>query len=77
MFSFIEAVLQRYLARWHGRGEAHQYDYYRCHGCGRLVTWNAIRQGGCTCGLSHKLSPAHVRWYEQLRLLVCPWWCVR
>lgn len=70
-------VVLQYLVRWHGRGDAHQHDYYRCHGCRRIVTWHAIRKGGCTCGVSNKLSPARLRWHEKLRLLCLPFWCVR
>ncbi len=70
-------VLERWLRWWHGRGTATQDPYFRCHGCRRIVTWVAIRQGGCTCQLSNKLSPAALRWHERVRLVVMPWWCVR
>ncbi len=70
-------VLERWLRWWHGRGMAEQDPYFRCHGCRRIVTWKAIAQGGCTCKLSNKLSPAALRWDERVRLLVLPFWCVR
>ena len=70
-------LMGRWLVYWHGRGGHHQHDYYRCHGCLRIVTWKAIWRGGCTCKLSSKLSPAALRWWEKGRLLVLPWWCVR
>ena len=52
-----ESLLDRWLTYWHGQGTDEQWRYYRCHGCRRLVSWHAIRKGGCTCGLSNKLSP--------------------
>jgi hypothetical protein len=78
MVRWIEDALLAWLTRWHGRGEAHQFDYFRCHGCRRIVTHQAIRKGGCPCDLSNKLSPARLRWWEKVRLVVAPWLgCVR
>lgn len=71
--NWLERRLEAYLAGWHGRGEAHQYSYYRCLGCRRLVSWNQIRRGGCDCGMSNKLSPTNVRWWETAQLLLTPW----
>jgi hypothetical protein len=73
----VEPVLQRWLVYWHGRGEPTQFPYYRCQGCHRIVTWHAIRKGGCPCKLSNKLSPAALWWYERARLIILPWWCIR
>lgn len=73
----VEPCLDRWLVWWHGRGEAHQYQYYRCHGCRWLVSWHAIRKGGCTCGVSTRLSPARLTSWEMVRLVVLPFWGVR
>ena len=73
----IESLLKRWLESWHGSGEAHQGQYFRCHGCLRIVTWTAIRQGGCTCKVSNKLSPAALTVRDKIRLLVAPWSVVR
>jgi len=69
----VEPPLARWLQAWHGQGAPHQADYYRCHGCRRLVTHVVIRQGGCDCGMSNKLSPAVLRWQDKVRLLCLPW----
>lgn len=63
---------QRYLAYWHGCGEPHQYLFYRCDGCHRLVSWKVIRQGGCRCE-TNKLRPARLSWGEMVRCLCLPW----
>ena len=73
----LDNVVIRYLTSWHGRGEPHQHEYYRCHGCKSIVTWKAIRKGGCLCGLSHKLGPAVLTWWEKTRLIMTPWWGVK
>lgn len=73
----MTGILLAYLTRWHGRGADEQADYYRCRGCLRIVTWHAIRKGGCPCGISNKLSPARLSLWEKARLLMAPWWCVR
>lgn len=72
----MERLLLRYLTWMHGRGEAHQHDYYRCNGCRRIVTWHAIRKGGCTCG-ENRMRATYLQWWEKLRLILFPWWCVR
>lgn len=68
----VERAIISYLTWWHGRGEATQYEYYRCEGCLRIVTWKAIRKGGCTCGMSHKVCPARLTWFEKARLILVP-----
>ena len=73
----VEPVLHRWLVHWHGRGAPHQDAYFRCHGCKNIVTWKAIRRGGCTCRMSNRVSPAALRWHERLRLVLLPWWCIR
>lgn len=64
--------LVRWTTYWHGRGAGHQHDYYRCRGCQKIVTWQHIRTGGCACGVSNKLSPAALTWWEKLRLVLLP-----
>jgi hypothetical protein len=64
--------LVRWMTYWHGRGEAHQFDYYRCRGCHKLVTWQHIRTGGCACGRSNQISPAMLTWWEKCRLVLLP-----
>lgn len=76
----VATLLLRWLTYWHGVGDVHQYRYYRCQGCRRIVTHKAIAQGGCICGLSTRLSPYHppqMRWWTVLRLLVFPWSVLR
>ena len=70
---WIETWLTRWLISWHGSGEAHQYMFYRCHGCRSLLTWRRIRAGGCACRISNKVSPAVLAWREKARALVLPW----
>jgi hypothetical protein len=62
-----------WLAYWHGEGEAHQYQFYRCHACRRLVTYHIIRSGGCTCHESSKISPTKLGLLSKARLLYVPW----
>ena len=62
-----------WLAYWHGIGEAWQYQFYRCHGCRRLVTHHHIAIGGCPCHESVKISPARLRLREKARLVFLPW----
>lgn len=76
-YRLLEPALYHWLVAWHGRGDAWQAEYYRCHGCQRLVTHRAIKTGGCRCGLSNKLSPARLRLRDKVRLLVLPWSVVR
>lgn len=73
----FETSLHRWLVYWHGRGEAHQHDYYRCEGCHRIVSWKAIEKGGCSCDLGNKLHEARLKWHEKVRLILCPWSAVR
>jgi len=69
----LELWAQRWLNKWHGQGEPHQYRYYRCHGCHDIVTQHAIEKGGCVCGLSKKVSPALLRFKDKVKLLFLPW----
>lgn len=62
-----------WLRAWHGVGEAHQYQFYRCHACRRLVTWNVIRSGGCACHESSKISPTKLGLLTKARVLYLPW----
>src|SRR5215471_16008967 len=72
----VEQPLIAWLTYWHGRGEPWQCEYYRCHGCKRIVTHKAIKGGGCTCGISNRVSPAALGRVEMLRLMLLPWACV-
>lgn len=69
----IDRTLGAYLVYWHGIGEPHQYQFYRCHGCRKIVTHRHIVTGGCPCHESIKISPAKVRTGEKIRLLLLPW----
>ena len=69
----IEVFGRPWLVWWHGEGEAHQYQFYRCHGCRAIVTHRHIRAGGCRCHESVKISPAKLRTGEKVRLLLLPW----
>ena len=68
-----DALGGRWLRWWHGTGEPHQYQVYRCHACRALVTWHQIRAGGCPCHESSKISPTHLRLGAKARLLFLPW----
>jgi len=70
----LEPGLRRWLVWWYGEGHAEQELFYRCEGCRRLISWSAIRQGGCVCGISHKISTTYVTRWERLKLIVTPWW---
>lgn len=63
---------RRWLEYWHGKGETHQYQFYRCLACRAIVTWKDINQGGCKCGAS-RISPTYPRFGERMRLLLIPW----
>lgn len=76
MLATVEKHLFNRLVYYHGRGDPHQHDYYRCQGCRRIVTWHAIRRGGCPCELSNKLSPALLSRWEKARLVLFPTWGV-
>lgn len=68
----LTAPLRLWLAYWHGRGEAWQYEYYRCAYCHGIVTHVGIRAGGCRC-LGNRLSPAILSKKEKLGLIITPW----
>ena len=69
----LERLVRRYLNYWHGEGAPHQYQFYRCLGCHRLVNWKRIRAGGCDCDLGNKIKPAKLSWVEKGRILLLPW----
>lgn len=71
--SWYEKPIARWLYWHHGAGGWHQPDYFRCHGCGWIVTWNAINHGGCPCGASHKLSVLRMTVWRKLQLICVPW----
>jgi hypothetical protein len=66
-------MLKEWLDYWHGNGEEHQYRYYRCEGCGHIVTHNRIKEGGCICYRSFKVRPAQLSLLEKVQCLVLPW----
>lgn len=58
---------------WTGRRASHQYDWYRCGSCTRIVTWKHILQdGGCPCG-SSRVFPTNPVGMEKFQLLFLPW----
>jgi len=63
-------MYERFVKR-HGKGEDNQSLIYRCLGCGHLVTWNKIRDGGCGCGVN-RIVPTYPGIFEQFRLFVFP-----
>jgi hypothetical protein len=65
-------VFKRWLAYWFGAGDDHQYQFYRCTLCQRIVTWRQIRQGGCKC-MSSRVRPAELTLMEKGRALLLPW----
>jgi hypothetical protein len=69
---WVEPRLAARLVACHGRGADTQAEYYRCHGCKRLVTWLVIKAGGCGCGMSNRLSPAVLTRWEMVRLVLFP-----
>ncbi len=67
-----QAPLRRWLVSWHGEGEPHQADAYRCSGCGRLITWKLIKSGGtCVCGAA-EMRPTNLSLMEKLRFILLP-----
>jgi len=62
-----------WLDYWFSNGEEHQYRFYRCEGCGRLVTWKVIRRGGCDCMRGRNLRPARLSFWDKFRALFLPW----
>ena len=71
--SRLQRPIARWLDWWHGHGDWHQADYFRCHGCRALVTWKAIAHGGCDCKSSAKLSPVRMTRWIKCRLIFAPW----
>jgi hypothetical protein len=65
-------MLSAWLDWWYGSGDEHQYRFYRCRDCRRLVTWKRIRAGGCVCNCTY-VRPAYLEFWEKVRLLVMPW----
>ena len=70
--ALVHPLARRWLAYWHGRGEANQFAYYRCESCRRVITHRRIRSGGCDCG-AIRVRPAALRLLERGRLLWLPW----
>jgi len=64
-------MLRKLFVKFHGEGEAHQADLYRCITCGSLVTWNKIRSGELCCG--GRVRPSNPTLLEKIQLLVAPW----
>jgi hypothetical protein len=72
---WMEQRLEPWLYWWHGRpAEDHQFLYYRCRGCRRLVSWHGIRKGGCPCKLDPRLAPVGMTLRLMLRVVLVPWW---
>ena len=69
----VERLAHQWMAYWHGAGDPHQYRYHRCKGCHTLLTWNAIRKGGCDCNIDKHIVPAKLSFAEKFRILVMPW----
>jgi hypothetical protein len=69
----LEEYGHRWLKYWHGAGGVNQYQFYRCHGCHRVVTWKQINSGGCSCKATSKVSPAMLTRWEKVKLLLMPW----
>lgn len=64
-------MFRRLFVKWHGEGEPHQADLFRCESCKGLVTWNMIRAGNTCC--SSRLRPTNPRFFEKVRLFLFPW----
>lgn len=69
----LEAWGRAWIRYWHGLGEPHQFEFYRCKGCRRVISWKRIRSGGCDCDGSRHLTPARLSAFEKARILVLPW----
>ena len=70
-----ESLGLKWLHYWHGAApEPHQHDYYRCASCRSIVTWKAIKAGGCRCHGGNRLSPAELSWAKKVQLFLWPWW---
>lgn len=75
-FGLLEPPLARWLVLWHGEGEPHQAQFYRCQGCKGVVTHAMIRaSGGCRCRLPGcgKVNPTALRLREKAGVLCAPW----
>lgn len=64
-------MLRKLFVKWHGEGEGHQADLFRCEGCGGLVTWRMIREGRACC--ARRMRPTNPRFFEAIRLFIFPW----
>ena len=64
-------MLRKLFVKLHGEGEAHQMDFFRCHACHRLITWNMIRGGRACCG--GRVVPTNPSLFETVKLFVVPW----
>lgn len=64
-------MLRKWFVYWHGEGEKHQLDLYRCLACHKLVTWTHIRSGKTCC--PGRITPTNPTFLEAVRLLVLPW----
>ena len=72
----VHAWSTRRIKRIYGDYELHQFPFYRCRGCGKVITWRAIRKslsgGVCNCGTT-KMSPTNLTFLEELRILFFHW----
>jgi len=71
MKAWIERWLRKKFVQLHGEGEPHQADFYRCHVCGALVTWNKIRKADLCC--DGRLVPVNPRRWEVVKVFLFPW----
>ena len=67
----MEKWLHDWFVKWHGEGEAHQAQVYRCLSCGGLITWNKIRKAEMCC--NGRIGPTNPKWWEKVKLLAFPW----
>ncbi len=67
----LEQWLRKRFVRLHGEGAANQADFYRCHTCGKLVTWNKIRKADVCC--SGRVIPTNPTSWETVKVLCLPW----
>lgn len=69
-------MLKEWIDAQHGVGEEHQYQFYRCRGCGRLMNWKRIRAGGCDCRRAfppRSIAPTRLSLVDKFCVLVLPW----
>jgi len=59
MKAIFERAFGAYLSYFHGEGAEHQECFYRCRRCLRIVTWNIIKKGGCSCSGSAPMFPSN------------------